>query len=88
MHPDFLCPLGGGAITNHHHRSNDFIAMLSRVIERQLWLVKIRKGQHCETSVRVCWDIMSQVIRVEWPKANRTGTGSGSVPQLRPPFRL
>jgi hypothetical protein len=88
MHPGFPSSLGGALIADDHHGADEFIAFLSGVVKRQSWVVRIRKGQHFEASVRVCWDMKSQAVRVEWPKANRTGTGSGLVPQLRPPFRL
>jgi hypothetical protein len=42
----FLCPLDGGAILQEHQRADDFIAMLRRVVERELGVVNIRKLDH------------------------------------------
>src|SRR5687768_15536532 len=44
MHPGFLGALGGGAIAYDHHWTDEFIALLRGVIERQLRVVRIRKG--------------------------------------------
>jgi len=44
MHPGFLGALGGSAIVYDHHWTDEFIALLRGVIERQLRAVRIRKG--------------------------------------------
>ena len=42
----FLGALFGGAIMKEHQRTDDFIALLRRVVERQLEFVSIRKEPH------------------------------------------
>jgi uncharacterized cupin superfamily protein len=42
----FLGPLDGSAILEEHQRADEFIAMLRRVIERELGVVNIRKSDH------------------------------------------
>jgi hypothetical protein len=88
MHTGFLGAFAHCAIACDDDWTDDFIALLRGVVERQLRVVCIREGQHRQASMRLCWDVMSQAIGVEWPKANRTGADSRSTPQLRPPFRV
>jgi len=79
-------PESNKSVVCNDDRTDDFIALLCGVVERQLRVVCIRERQHRQPSMRLCWAVVSQAVRVEWPKANRTGADSGPPPQLRPPL--
>ena len=53
MGAGFLGPLFGSAVLKEHQRADEFIAILRRVVERQLGFVGIGKGQHGEASLLV-----------------------------------